>query len=341
MDCDHLLKLGMTAKKMLENGKGILAADESAETLGKRFGRLGIESSDDNRRKFREILFSTDGIEQYIGGVILNPETFEQTDAGGVPLVTVLKRKGIEVGVKLDKGLIDYKEREKVSVGLEDLDLRCRCPTFKEASFAKWRSLFYFYGDVPSEDCINENCSVLARYAITCQRNGLVPIVEPEILLDGDYSMDEADGLFRRVLSTLVKHLNYERVYMPGILVKPSFVTPGSLSGEKYTPKKVANFTFKALLSTIPCGVPGVVFLSGGHGAEDAFRFLNAINLEKGCKTWGLSFSFARALTEDVMKAWGGMDSNISEARKVLMELLFKASKAVDGKLESEAECMK
>lgn len=336
MDCDHLLKLGMTAKKILENGKGILAADESAETLGRRLSKVGVESSEENRRRFREVLFTTRGIEQYIGGVILNPETFGQRDSSGELLTSVLRKKDIEVGVKLDKGLIDYKDREKVSVGLEDLELRCKSSEFRDASFAKWRSLFYFYDGIPSEDCINENCSVLARYAIICQRCGLVPIVEPEIFLEGDYTMERAETMFRRILSTLVKYLNYECVYMPGILIKPSFVTAGSLSNEEYTAKKVAIFTFRALLSTVPCGVPGIVFLSGGHSSSDAIRFLNAMNLERGCRTWRLSFSFARALTEEVLEAWRGEESNTAEAQKILLELAFKASKATSGEFKDE-----
>ncbi|AFM97635.1 fructose-1,6-bisphosphate aldolase [Encephalitozoon hellem ATCC 50504] len=338
MDCDHLLKLGMTAKKILENGKGILAADESPGTLGKRFEKLGIENTEENRRKFREILFSTKELERHIGGVILNQETFGQTNEDGVPLTKILKKRGIEIGIKLDKGLIDYKEKEKISVGLEDLDLRCKSSAFKDATFAKWRSLFYFYDGIPSEDCINENCSVLAKYAITCQKNGLVPIVEPEIFLEGDYTIESSYRVFRQILSTLVKYLNYECVYIPGVLIKTSYVTPGMLSDEKYTPKKVATYTFRALLSTIPCGVPGVVFLSGGHSSEDAISFLNAINMERGCRTWTLSFSFARALTNGVLEIWKGEDSNIQEAQRVLLETSFKAYKAAEGNLEEQEQ---
>ncbi|CAD24894.1 FRUCTOSE-BISPHOSPHATE ALDOLASE B [Encephalitozoon cuniculi GB-M1] len=333
MDCDHLLRLGMTAKKILENGKGILAADETPKTLGRRFEKLGITNTEENRRKFREILFSTKGIERYIGGVILNQETFEQTSGSGVPLTELLKKKGIEIGIKLDKGLIDYKEKEKISVGLEDLDLRCKSSAFKDATFAKWRSLFYFYDGIPSEDCINENCSILAKYAIICQKNGLVPIVEPEVFLEGDYSMKRSYEVTRQILSTLMKYLNYELVYIPGVLIKASYVTSGQLSNEKYTPKKVATFTLRALLSTIPCGIPGIVFLSGGHGSEDAIGFLNAINMERGCRTWSLSFSFARALTDGVLETWRGDDSNIEEAQKILLETSFKACRGAEGKL--------
>ncbi|ADM10875.1 fructose-bisphosphate aldolase B [Encephalitozoon intestinalis ATCC 50506] len=333
MDSDHLLRLGMIAKKILENNKGILAADESPETLGKKLEKLGIKNTKENRRKFREILFSTKEIEKYIGGVILNPETFGQTDGKGVLLTEILKRKGIEIGVKLDKGLIDYKENEKISVGLEDLELRCKSSEFKDATFAKWRSLFYFYDGIPSEDCINENCSVLAKYAIICQKNGLVPIVEPEIFLEGDYDIESSYKLLRKILSTLMKYLNYESVYIPGILIKTSYVTSGLLSSEEYTPKEVATLTFRALLSTIPCGIPGIVFLSGGHSPEDSINFLNAINMERGCRTWSLSFSFARALTDDALKTWKGDDSNIEEAQKVLIETSYKAHMGALGKL--------
>lgn len=333
MNCDHLLRLGMTAKKILENGRGILAADESPETLGQRLERVGMENTRENRRRFRELLFTTRSIEDHVGGVILNPETFEQTDSSGTLLTEILRRKDIEVGVKLDKGLIDYKEQEKVSVGLEDLDLRCKCSSFRDASFAKWRSLFHILGKSPSEDCISENCSVLAKYAIICQRNGLVPIVEPEILLEGSYSMEDAEKVFRRVLSTLMRCLNYEQVYMPGILIKPSFITSGS-RGARNEVRSVALSTFRSLLSTVPCGVPGIVFLSGGHSSEDSLQFLNAINLEKGCRTWTLSFSFARALTDGVLEAWRGKDTNALEAQKILLEATFRASRAVEGLLE-------
>ncbi|KHN70359.1 fructose-1,6-bisphosphate aldolase [Ordospora colligata] len=341
MDCNHLLKLGMNAKKLLENGKGILAADETPCTLGKRFSNLGIENTAENRRRFRELLFGAEQIDKYISGVIFHEEALGQTDNNGSMLTGVLLKKNIAIGIKLDKGLIDYKEREKISVGLEDLDLRCKSPEFKDVTFAKWRSLFYFDNEIPSQDCINDNCEVLAKYAITCQKNGLVPIVEPEIFFEGDYTIERAFEMSRRILSTLVMYLNYESVYMPGLLIKPSFVTAGSINSSECTPRKVASLTFKALLSTIPCAVPGIVFLSGGQGTENAMKYLNALNLERGCRTWALSFSFARALTQNVLEAWAGIDENVPEAQRILLENVLMASKASNGELKVlDAECI-
>jgi fructose-bisphosphate aldolase, class I len=328
MDSQSLFKLGMVAKKLVEGKKGLLAADETPETLGKRFCKAGVENTEENRRRFRELLFTTRDIEKYVSGVILHEETFSQKDGRGKLLVECLREKGVSIGIKLDKGLIDYREREKVSVGLEDLDKRCRIPKLRTAEFAKWRSLFYVSEDIPTEDCIQENCSVLARYAAACQNNGLVPIVEPEICFEGDYTIERAERLFRQIMGVLVKCLNEEMAYMPGILIKTSFVTPGSLSAQKCSVQHIGEVTLQALLATIPCAVTGVVFLSGGHSTKDAVACLGAVAAAKGCRTWSLSFSFARALTEGPLLKWKGEDANADDAGRTFLELLYQASQA-------------
>jgi fructose-bisphosphate aldolase, class I len=336
MDERDMFRLGMTAKKLVESGRGLLAADETPASLGERFERVGVENTEENRRRFRELLLRTRDIERYVSGVILHEETFRQRDEEGRLLVERAKEKGISVGVKLDKGLIDYKDKEKVSVGLEDLENRCKRPELKAAEFAKWRSLFRVSGEIPTRDCIQENCGVLAKYAITCQRNGLVPIVEPEICLEGDYTAERMERVFRLVMGTLVKCLNEEMVYMPGILIKTSFITPGSLSSQPCTVQRVGEATLQALLATVPCGVTGIVFLSGGHSAEDAIGYLGAVNTARGYRTWGLSFSFARAFTDMPLLKWRGDDENADEARRTFLELLHQASQAANPQLERQ-----
>jgi fructose-bisphosphate aldolase class I len=330
---EKLLKLGMIAKKILENNKGILAADESPTSIQKRFDKVGITNSEDTRRKFRQMLFSSKGIEKYIGGVILHEETFDQKDEKGNCLIDLLKNKEICLGIKLDKGLIDFKTNEKMSVGLEDLHLRIKKFASKGAVFAKWRSLFLIAEDIPSEECILENCNVLAEYAKICQDNELVPIVEPEIYLEGLYSIEDGEKHSKRVLSTLIQRLNAYDVYIPGVLIKMSFVTQGKQEKLLCKPKEVGIRTIGVLISTIPCGIPGVVFLSGGHTQDKAIEYLDTLNRCRAHKTWSLSFSYGRCLSEEPMSIWKGKDENQNEAQEAFVKIAEKCYNASKGEL--------
>lgn len=333
---EKCFKLGMIAKQILENHKGILAADESPGSIQKRFDKLGIANNEETRRRFREILFTTKDIEKYIGGVILHEETFGQKDKSGKLLIEVLKEKGICLGIKLDKGLIDYKNNEKISVGLEDLDLRAKEFTSRNAVFAKWRSLFVVSDDTPSEDCINENCEVLAKYSKICQNNNLVPIVEPEVFFEGNYTIEEAEKLSRRILSTLIQKLNFHDVYIPAVIIKMSFVTEGTKSPKVNNFHKIGLTTMNVLISTVPCGIPGIVFLSGGHSQVDSIEYLNAMNKCKAYKTWCLSFSYGRCLSEKTMEVWGGSDKNVEMAQETFIEIARECHLACKGELNKD-----
>lgn len=333
---ERRFKLGMVAKQILENNKGILAADESPGSIQKRFDKLGITNNEETRRRFREILFTTKDIEKYIGGVILHEETFSQKDKSGKLLIEGLREKGICLGIKLDKGLIDFKSNEKVSVGLEDLNLRAKEFTSRNAVFAKWRSLFVVSDDTPSEDCINENCEVLAKYAKICQNNHLVPIVEPEVFFEGDYTLEEAEKVSKKILSTLIQKLNFLDVYIPAVIIKMSFVTQGSKSIKVFKCHDIGLSTMNVLISTIPCGIPGIVFLSGGHPQVDSIEFLNAMNKVKAYKTWCLSFSYGRCLSEKTMEVWGGKDENVEKAKEVFIDIARKCHLACKGELDKD-----
>lgn len=324
-------KLGMIARKIVENGKGILAADESPTSIGIRFSRHNIENTAENRRKYRQIMLGAD-IQTRLGGIIFHEETFEQKTDSGRLFVDVILEQGISPGIKLDKGLIDFKSREKVSVGLEDLAKKLKKEIYRKAEFAKWRSVFGITSTAPTEDCIHENCSVLAKYAVICQRYGIVPIVEPELLWEGKHSINECEQITKTILGCLVYHLNLHNVYIPGILIKPAFVTPGKDSLHEIDYKDVAQRTFNCLMSTIPTGMPGIVFLSGGHNEKDSTMFLDRINKETGLRTWKLSFSYGRALTDPILKAWNGNDKNIKEAIRIFEERLDDTFRAAQGK---------
>lgn len=329
LTAEQKFKLGTIACRMVEDGKGILAADEKGSSLDKRFDMCGIINTEENRRKFRELLFKTVAKSKKIGGVILNEETFSQADDTGKSLPDILADHGIVVGVKLDKGLTAFGDTEHVSVGLEDLDKRCKEPRFSRAEFSKWRSAFIVTDETPTRECIEENCDILARYAEISQRNNMVPIVEPEILWDGDYCAEKAANAQKVILSTLMKYLNERDVYIPGVLVKTSFVTSGCKSGDAKSAKDVGVLTFHVLLDTIPCGISGVVFLSGGHTPEEATEYLKCVSNEKGRHTWPLSFSFGRALTDPFLSKWMGKDENIEEAQQVLLSKIDECFSAV------------
>lgn len=306
-------ELAGIAKAIVTPGKGILAADESTGTMGKRLANCGLENTEDNRKAYRELLFTADKarLSERISGVILFHETLYQSTADGKPFIDVIKANGIVPGIKVDKGVkpLFGSEGEGTTQGLDDLDVRCKQYKADGCQFAKWRSVLTIGPNTPSPLAIAENANVLARYAATCQAAGLVPIVEPEILCDGTHTLDRCQKVTEKVLAAVYKALNDHHVYLEGTLLKPNMVTPGQACPEKATPAQVAEATVTAFSRTIPPAVPGIVFLSGGQSESEASENLCAINQFTGAaKPWRLSFSFGRALQASCLKAWAGKD---------------------------------
>jgi len=300
------------AQAITAKGKGILAADESTGTMGKRLAVCGLENTEENRRKYRELLFTTDKARvQPISGVILFHETLYQKADDGTPFIDLIRERGIIPGIKVDKGVkpLFGSEGEGTTQGLDDLDKRCQQYKADGCQFAKWRSVLTIGQNTPSYQAIMENANVLARYAATCQAAGIVPIVEPEVLCDGDHTLERCQKVTETVLAAVYKALSDHHVYIEGTLLKPNMVTPGQSCPIKATPEEVGRATVTALSRTVPPAMPGVVFLSGGQSEEEASVNLNAINQFSGApKPWSLSFSFGRALQASCLKAWAGKD---------------------------------
>lgn len=311
-------ELRKTAQAIVTPGKGILAADESTGTIGKRFEKIQVPNEEENRRQYRQLLFSGDKlISESISGVILFEETLYQKADDGTPFVKLLLDRGIIPGIKVDKGVVDLAgtDGESTTQGLDGLAERCAKYYKEGARFAKWRSVLKIGPYQPSYQSMLENANVLARYASICQQNGLVPIVEPEVLPDGDHDLETAQKVTEQVLAFVYKALSDHNVFLEGTLLKPNMVTQGQSCSKKYTPQQVAVATVTALRRTVPAAVPGVVFLSGGQSEEDATIHLNAINQVAGPKPWALSFSYGRALQASVLKAWAGKKDNIKAAQ--------------------------
>lgn len=319
-------------------GKGILAADESTGTIGKRFSSINVENIESNRRALRELLFCTPGALHYLSGVILFEETLYQKTADGKPFVEVMKEGGVLPGIKVDKGTVELAgtNGETTTQGLDDLGKRCKAYYEAGARFAKWRAVLKIGPNEPSALSILENANGLARYAIICQENGLVPIVEPEILVDGAHDIDRCADVTERVLSAVYKALNDHHVLLEGTLLKPNMVTPGSDS-PKVSPDVVAEYTVRTLQRTMPAAVPAVVFLSGGQSEEEATLNLNAMNKLKAKKPWSLSFSFGRALQQSTLKAWAGKEENVEKARAAFLARCKANSEATLGTYEGGA----
>lgn len=313
-----------TARAIAAPGKGILAADESTGTIGQRFQAISVENTEPNRRKYRQLLFTTPGLEENISGVIFYEETLFQSSDDGTLFVDVLKSKGIIPGIKVDKGIkpLAGTNGECVTQGMDDLDARCAKYYAQGARFAKWRAVLHIkdtVGATPSDVAIIENANTLARYASICQQNGLVPIVEPEVLMDGDFSVEVAAVCTEKVLAACFKALSDHHVLLEGTLLKPNMVRSGSEATVQATSEEIALATVRVLQHTVPCAVPGITFLSGGMSEEDASLALNAINHAPGPRPWSLTFSYGRALQQSCLRAWMGNDDNIEAAQNVLM----------------------
>ncbi|KAK6936163.1 Fructose-bisphosphate aldolase, class-I [Dillenia turbinata] len=313
-------------------GKGILAADESTGTIGKRLAGINVENVEANRRALRELLFCTPGALQHLSGVILFEETLYQKTAAGKPFVDVLKEGGVLPGIKVDKGTVELPgtNGETTTQGLDGLAQRCQQYYAAGARFAKWRAVLKIGQTEPSQLAINENANGLAHYAIICQENGLVPIVEPEVLIDGSHDIERCADVTDRVLAACYKALNDHHVLLEGSLLKPNMVTPGS-EAEKAPPEVVAEYTVRTLQRTVPAAVPAVVFLSGGQGEEEASLNLNAMNKLNAKKPWTLTFSFGRALQQSALKAWEGKEENVKKARAAFLARCRANSEATLG----------
>jgi len=305
-------------------GKGILAADESVSTMGSRLKDIGVENLEDHRRQYRQLLFSTDSskITENVSGVILFHETVYQKDDNGKSFIDLLKERNIIPGIKVDTGVVTLfgSEDESTTQGLDDLAKRCAQYKKDGCHFAKWRCVLKIGKNTPSYQAILENANVLARYASICQSQRIVPIVEPEILPDGDHDLERCQKVTETVLAAVYKALNDHHVYLEGTLLKPNMVTAGKSCSKKYSSADIALATVTALQRTVPCAVPGVVFLSGGQTEEEATVNLNAINLVKGKKPWVLSFSYGRALQASVLRAWSGKKENVPLAQQELLK---------------------
>jgi fructose-bisphosphate aldolase class I len=315
-------------QKLLVPNKGLLAADESTKTITKRFEVLGLTSTPELNKKYREMLFNTQGIENYISGVILYDESVRQG------LNKILESKGIIPGIKVDEGLEPFNEiEEQVTKGLEGLDTRLKEYNSLGLKFTKWRGVFRISDKYPSDDFFEENLTRMAKFAKISQENNMVPIVEPEILLEGNHTTTRCSETLDETLTKLFEKLKDEEVDLTKLIVKTSMALPGPETGVKALPLEVANATLRALTRSVPPEVPGIVFLSGGQNPDQATLNLNEIVKLKKDAPWQLSFSFSRALQEEAMKEWGGKDENFKLAQQIFLKRLEMVSRARKGVL--------
>ena len=338
----NLDNMNDVAEAMTASGKGILAADESTETIGKRLDQINTESTEQTRNAYRDLLFTADGLDQYISGVIMYDETFHQSSlSGSVVYPEYLASKGIIPGIKVDAGAhsLSGSEDEKITLGLDGLDERLSEYRKLGARFAKWRAVFNITELNPSDYCIKANAHALARYAALCQSNDVVPIVEPEILMDGDHDIEDSFVVTEEVLHTVFDELYTQGVQYEEMVLKPNMVLSGYGANDRAGVDEVASATVQCFLRSVPAAVPGIAFLSGGQSDEDATAHLNAMNQILGDnKPWHLSFSYGRALQQPALKAWQGLGDNISNAQAALMKRAKLNSLATQGKYSTDLE---
>ena len=312
--------LESVAATLVADGKGILAADESVATLTRRFDTVGIQSTEQSRRAYREMLFTTTGAAEFISGAILYDETIRQKSSGGTPLAEVLQSHGIVPGIKVDTGAepLAGSPEERVTEGLDGLRDRLSEYHGMGARFAKWRAVIRITDALPSPACVSANAHALARYAALCQEQQLVPIVEPEVLMDGAHTIERCDEVTGAVLHTVFHALFEQGVSLESMLLKPSMVIAGKSCTRQATVEEVATATLRCLRRHVPAAVPGIVFLSGGQKDRLATVHLNAINRLPGPKPWKISFSYGRALQDAAMAAWHGLDENVKAGQEAL-----------------------
>ena len=333
-------ELKSVARAVVAQHKGVLAADESNPTIKKRFASIQVESTEESRRRYREILFTADGIERQIGGVILFDETLRQRTRDDIPFPQLLSGRGIIPGIKVDQGAkaLALHPGEKVTEGLDGL--RDRLTKYKQlgAQFAKWRAVIEIdERDIPSPFGIRANAHALARYAALCQEAGLVPIVEPEVLMDGAHGIERCEAVTAQVLQAVFAELDDHRVLFEGMLLKPNMVIAGKKCPHQADVLEVAEATLRCLRRYVPAAVPGIVFLSGGQSAEDATDHLNAMNA-MGPQPWEVSFSYGRALQAPVLAAWQGQEDNVAAAQTALLNRCHLNGLARAGKYSRSME---
>jgi fructose-bisphosphate aldolase class I len=306
---------------MVSNGKGILAADESSPTIKKRFDSIGTESTEENRRRYREMLFTTEGAADYIGAVILFDETLRQSTSDGVAFPEYLGSRGMIPGIKVDTGAKPLAgfPGETVTEGLDGLRARLEEYAGLGAKFAKWRAVINIGEGIPTDFCIQANAHALARYAALCQEAGIVPIVEPEVLMDGDHSIERCEEVTAATLDVVFAELKAHRVALEGIVLKPNMVISGTDAANRAGPKEVAEATLRCLKTHVPAEVPGIAFLSGGQTAEEATEHLGLMN-QMGELPWELSFSYGRALQAPALAAWRGDEANFGAGQEALFK---------------------
>jgi fructose-bisphosphate aldolase, class I len=341
----NLSELHKVAVAMTAPGKGILAADESSGTIKKRFDAIGVESTPDSRRDYRELLFrSADAMSKYISGVILYDETIRQTARDGTPLVKLIEKAGSLPGIKVDKGTkpLSFCPGEVITEGLDGLRERLIEYRNLGAKFAKWRAVIDIGQStsgaaIPSYDCISANAHALARYAALCQDEGIVPIVEPEVLMDGDHDIDRCVTITEWVLKTTFEQLYYARVKLEGMVLKPNMAVPGKKSAKRASVEEVADKTLRVLKACVPAAVPGIAFLSGGQSDEEATAHLDAMN-KMGPLPWRLTFSYGRALQHAPQTTWSGKSENTAAAQRAFTHRALMNSLATAGQWKADLE---
>ena len=337
----NLAELNKVAEAMVASGRGILAADESTGTIKKRFDALGVESTPDNRRDYREMLFRTgDAMSKYISGVILYDETIRQAAKDGTPLVKLIEKAGSIPGIKVDKGTkpLPFCPGEVVTEGLDGLRERLVEYRGLGAKFAKWRAVIDIAdGAIPSYTCIRTNTHALARYAALCQDEGIVPIVEPEVLMDGGHDIDRCYQVTEMVLKLQFEELYFQRVTLEGMVLKPNMVVPGKKSAKRASVDEVAEKTLRVLRACVPAAVPGIAFLSGGQSDEEATAHLDAMN-RMGPLPWRLTFSYGRALQHAPQKAWSGKSENVAAAQRAFNHRAMMNGLAATGQWKVDLE---
>jgi fructose-bisphosphate aldolase, class I len=336
----NLSDLNKVAQAMAAPGKGLLAADESTGTIKKRFDAIKVESTEDSRRDYREMLFrSKEAMSKYISGVILYDETIWQKAKDGTPLVKLIEQAGAIPGIKVDEGTqpLPNCPGELITVGLDKLAGRLAAYYKQGARFAKWRAVIDIGRDIPSMTAIHTNAHALARYAALCQAAQIVPIVEPEVLMDGDHDIDRCYDVTQRVLNTVFQELRIQRVAFEGMILKPNMVVPGKKSAKQVSAAEVAGKTIRLLKNCVPAAVPGIMFLSGGQSDEDATAHLDAINRIGGLP-WRLSFSYGRALQAAPQKAWSGKAENVAAGQAAFTHRARMNSLASKGEWQADLE---
>jgi fructose-bisphosphate aldolase, class I len=328
-----------TALALVADDRGILAADESSGTIKKRFDTISLESTEENRRAYRDMLFTTPGLEEFVSGVILYDETLRQSSADGTSFAELLSGRGIVPGIKVDTGAKDLAGApgEKVTEGLDGLRERLEEYKGLGARFAKWRAVITIGDGMPTSYCIHTNAHALARYAALCQEQGIVPIVEPEVLMDADNDIETCYDATSRTLHAVFHELYHQRVDLQGILLKPNMVISGKGAATQAGADEVADWTLRCFREHVPAAVPGIVFLSGGQSDEQASANLNAIN-SRGPQPWVLSFSYGRALQAPALAAWGGSTENVEAGQAQLALRARCNSAAVGGRYSAEME---